>query len=181
MLASEGASHRPTHTLAVCGGAPPPPHPFRRMMPPNAAPPPGRRYHSALAVQPNCAEAHNNLGGRAAGWARGALCCWLAGWHSWPLSLCWFGETGCRPLAVPLLPPPSTAAAAAPATAGVLYRELGNMERTVQCYQAALNVRPNFPQVGAGRWWLGGCCWVGAGGLWWALSPTRAVRQPLPS
>ena len=31
--------------------------------------------------------------------------------------------------------------------AGVLYRELGNMERAVQCYQAALHTRPNFPQV----------------------------------
>ncbi len=30
---------------------------------------------------------------------------------------------------------------------GVLYRELGNMERAMQCYQAALNARPNFPQA----------------------------------
>ncbi len=42
--------------------------------------------------------------------------------------------------------------------AGVLYREQGNMERAVQCYQAALNVRPNFPQASRG------CC------LWQPLS-----------
>lgn len=32
---------------------------------------------------------------------------------------------------------------------GVLYREMGNMERAMQCYQAALNARPNFPQARA--------------------------------
>ena len=30
---------------------------------------------------------------------------------------------------------------------GVLYREMGNMERAMQCYPAALNARPNFPQA----------------------------------
>ncbi len=35
---------------------------------------------------------------------------------------------------------------------GVLYKEQDNMERAVQCYTAALSVRPNFPQVRENRW-----------------------------
>ena len=48
-----------------------------------------------------------------------------------------------------------TALGVAPACAeahnnlGVLHRELGNMEKAMLCYTAALNARPNFPQVGA--------------------------------
>ena len=30
---------------------------------------------------------------------------------------------------------------------GVLHRERGNLERAAQCYTAALQIRPNFPQV----------------------------------
>jgi tetratricopeptide (TPR) repeat protein len=30
---------------------------------------------------------------------------------------------------------------------GVIHRERGNMERAAQCYTAALQIRPNFPQV----------------------------------
>lgn len=46
---------------------------------------------------------------------------------------------------------------------GVLYRELGNMERAAACYTAALNVRPNFPQVGERAGWRSGelsGCWL---------------------
>lgn len=52
-----------------------------------------------------------------------------------------------------------------PPPAGVLYREQGNMERAVQCYQAALNARPNFPQASA------------LGVRWEPLSCTRMERQ----
>ena len=30
---------------------------------------------------------------------------------------------------------------------GVLYKERDNLERAVECYMAALTIRPNFPQV----------------------------------
>lgn len=30
---------------------------------------------------------------------------------------------------------------------GVLHRERGNLERASHCYTAALQIRPNFPQV----------------------------------
>ena len=30
---------------------------------------------------------------------------------------------------------------------GVLYKEGGNLERAVECYQSALTIRPDFPQV----------------------------------
>ena len=100
------------------------------------------------------------LGGAGLG---GALCC--AGWLARSRRQCWGSRRAADllrcstaaafnrfqlPPPLPLLPCPC------PCPAGVLYRELGNMERTVQCYQAALNVRPNFPQVCAGgRWALG--------------------------
>jgi len=31
---------------------------------------------------------------------------------------------------------------------GVLYKERDNLEKAVECYMAALTIRPNFPQVG---------------------------------
>ena len=30
---------------------------------------------------------------------------------------------------------------------GVLYKERDNLERAVECYMAALTIRPNFPQA----------------------------------
>ena len=30
---------------------------------------------------------------------------------------------------------------------GVLYRDRENLEKAVECYMAALTIRPNFPQV----------------------------------
>ena len=31
--------------------------------------------------------------------------------------------------------------------AGVIHRDMGNLEHAAQCYLAALQIRPNFPQV----------------------------------
>jgi Tetratricopeptide repeat len=40
---------------------------------------------------------------------------------------------------------------------GVLHRERGNLERAAQCYTAALQIRPNFPQVGPSVHWPQPC------------------------
>lgn len=37
---------------------------------------------------------------------------------------------------------------------GVIFKEKDNMERAVECYMAALSIRPNFPQV----WEVWGWC-----------------------
>jgi len=46
---------------------------------------------------------------------------------------------------------------------GVLHRERGNLERAAQCYTAALQIRPNFPQARTGS---SGVCNPAAALLW---------------
>lgn len=92
-------------------------------------------YETAVHYNPGCAEAHNNLGviykvgggpGPRQVWPRQHAVC-----------------TGCCPVLAWLTPhvlgrtPP-----------GSQKRE--NLERAMECYAAALTVKPDFPQVGLG-------------------------------
>ena len=67
---------------------------------------------------------------------------------------------------------------------GVLYREMGNMERAMQCYQAALNARPNFPQARAFAWqgtWHCACTRHGMHGLPCKHMPCKPAAWCTPS
>lgn len=35
---------------------------------------------------------------------------------------------------------------------GVIHKERDHLDKATECYMAALHIRPNFPQVGRGRW-----------------------------
>lgn len=62
---------------------------------------------------------------------------------------------------------------------GVLHRERGNLERASHCYTAALQIRPNFPQVprrSLSHSDLDGCCFYHLSILHLITSPTATPR-----